>query len=291
MDLIESQLLSLLPKTNFSRRAFVMTGLTSGFALACQPVAATTITTDTNGLVAGEVKIPVADGEIPAFRAMPATGGPFPVIVAIAEVYGVHYHLQDLCLRLAHLGYFAIAPEPFARQGDPGKLTDLKDILQQITSKKSDAEMTSDIDATIAWLKTDAKADTKRLGMTGFCWGGRQTWLYLAHNHDIKAAVAWYGGPLIGTSTPMKPKNPIDVVSEIETPVLALHGGADEGIPVVSIEKMKAAMKEAGKTAEFVIYPDTPHGFAADYRAAYREGPAKDGWKRMLDWFKKYGVA
>ncbi len=242
--------------TKISRRAFVVGSLAAGFALAVMPVSAETITTDSNGLVAGEVKIPVEGGEIPAYRAMPATGGPFPTVLVVHEIFGVHEHIKDICRRLAKLGYFAVAPLLYSREG----------------------------------AKSTGKAYTTKLGITGFCWGGRQVWLYAAHNPGVKAGVAWYGPLQIPTSD-LRPKNPIDLASQINAPVLGLYGGADQGIPVAQIEQMRAALKVAGKKSEIVIYPDTPHGFNADYRPSYRPQAAKDGWKRLQAWFHQNGVA
>jgi len=282
--------LSLLPKTDFTRRGFVVTTLASGFALAVQPVSAETITTDTSGLEAGEVKIPTTDGQMPAYRAMPASGGNFPTILVVQEIFGVHEHIKDICRRLAKLGYFAVAPELYARQGDVSGMSNIQDIISKVVSKVPDAQVMSDLDATAAWAKKTGKANTAKLGVTGFCWGGRIVWLYSAHNPDLKAGVAWYGR-LVGQPDELHPKNPIDLVSQLKAPVLGLYGGADTGIPVESVEQMKKALKDANKPCEIVLYPDTPHGFYADYRPSYRKEAADDGWKRMLAWFKKYGVA
>ena len=267
-----------------------MTSLAAGFALSAQPVSAQTITTDTKGLEAGEVKIPVNDGEIPAYRALPETGGPFPVVLVVQEIFGVHEHIKDICRRLAKLGYLAIAPELYARQGDVSKITDFQEIFSKVVSKVPDKQVMSDLDAAVAWAKATGKGDVAKLGITGFCWGGRIVWLYSAHNPNLKAGVAWYGR-LVGEADELHPKHPIDVVSAIKSPVLGLYGEADQGIPVASVEKMRAASKEAGKTAEIMLYPDTPHAFFADYRPSYRKDKAEDGWKRMLEWFKKNGVA
>ncbi len=279
-----------LPKSDFSRREFVVTTLATGFALAVQPTAAETITTDTTGLEAGEVRIPTADGPMPAYRAMPNSRGPFPTILVVQEIFGVHEHIKDLCRRLAKLGYFAVAPELYARQGDVSKMTDIGKIISEVVSKVPDAQVLSDLDATVAWAKQTGKANTGKLGVTGFCWGGRIVWLYAAHNPGVKAGVAWYGR-LVGTYDPLHPKQPVDVASDLKAPVLGLYGGADGSIPAVSIEEMRAEIKAADKTAEIVVYPDTPHGFNADYRPTYRKEAAEDGWKRMLAWFKRYGVA
>ncbi len=288
MDGRDSHLKSLMPTTEFSRRGFVVTSLTAGFALAVQPVMAqTVITTDTKGLTVGEVKIPVADGTIPAYRAMPAKGGPFPTVLVVQEIFGVHEHIKDMCRRFAKLGYLAVAPALYARQGDVADKK-MEDIMA-IVAKVPDVEVMSDLDATVVWMKGN-KGDTSRLGVTGFCWGGRITWLYAEHNPRLKAAVAWYG-PLNRQTTPLAPVNPPDLVKELKAPVLGLYGGADQGIPLADIEKMRDLVKDAPKPCEIVIYPDTPHGFNADYRPSYRAEAAKDGWTRLQAWFKKNGVA
>ena len=276
-------------ETQMTRRAFVVGSLAAGFALAVTPVSAETITTDSNGLIAGEVKVPVAAGEIPAYRAMPASGGPFPTVLVVQEIFGVHEHIKDICRRLAKLGYFAVAPALYAREGDVSKLSDIQEIMK-VVAKVPDDQVAADLDATVAWAKSTGKADTTKLGITGFCWGGRQVWLYAAHNPSVKAGVAWYGPLQIPTSE-LRPHNAIDLAKEIDVPVLGLYGGADAGISVAQIEQMRAALKAAGKPSEIVVYPDTPHGFNADYRPSYRPEAAKDGWKRMRDWFAAHGVA
>jgi carboxymethylenebutenolidase len=282
---------SLVPPTDVSRRGFVVTSLASGFALAVQPVCAQTmIHTDSNGLLANEVKIPVAGGEIPGYAAMPASGGPFPTVLVIQEIFGVHEHIKDICRRLAKLGYFAAAPALYAREGDVSGMSDIQEIISKVVSKVPDAQVASDLDATVAWAKGTGKADTAKLGVTGFCWGGREVWLYAAHNPNVKAAVAWYG-PIKRPTTDLQPKNPIDIAGQLKVPVLGLYGGADAGIPVDTVEEMKSALKAAHNPSEIVIYPDTPHGFNADYRPSYRPDQAKDGWSKMQSWFKQYGVA
>lgn len=286
---MHDDLKSWLPKTDFSRREFVVTTLATGFALAVQPVSAETITTDTKGLVAGEVKIPTADGTMPAYRAVPEGKGPFPTVLVVQEIFGVHEHIKDLCRRMAKAGYFAVAPELYARQGDVSKMTDIPKIISSVVSKVPDAQVMSDLDASVAWAKSTGLADTTKLAVTGFCWGGRIVWLYAAHNPNVKAGVAWYGR-LVGEADPLHPKHPVDLATELKAPVLGLYGGADTGIPLASIEQMRTAIKAAGKTSEIVVYPDTPHGFNADYRPTYREQPAADGWQRMLAWFKQHGA-
>ncbi|MGH7931662.1 MAG: dienelactone hydrolase family protein [Candidatus Binataceae bacterium] len=280
---------SLTIRPHLSRRAFIVGSLATGFALAVLPVSAQTITTDSNGLTAGEVKIPVADGGIPGYRAMPATGGAFATILVIQEIFGVHEYIKDICRRLAKLGYFAVAPALYAREGDVSGMSNVQEIMN-VVAKVPDKQVASDLDDTVAWAKHTGKADTAKLGVVGFCWGGRQVWLYAAHNPRLKAAVAWYG-PLGRPKTPMTPHDPLDLAPQIDVPVLGLYGGADAGIPLAEIEKMRAKLKAADKPSEIIIYPDTPHGFNADYRSSYRPKQAKDAWKRMLAWFKEHGVA
>jgi carboxymethylenebutenolidase len=288
---MHEDLRSLIP--DLSRRDFVVTSLAAGFALAVRPVSADTITTDAKGLETGEVKIPVKyddkEGEMPAYRAMPEKGGPFPVVLVVEEIFGVHEHIKDVCRRLAKVGYLAVAPELFARQGDVSKITEIKDIMP-IVQKVPDAQVMSDLDSTVAWAKKSGKGDTSKLGITGFCWGGRIVWLYAAHSKDLKAGVAWYGR-LVGEADKLHPKHPMDVVADLKAPVLGLYGAADQGIPVDSVEKMQKALKEAKKPCEIILYPDTPHGFHADYRPSYRKEQAEDGWKKLVEWFKKNGVA
>jgi carboxymethylenebutenolidase len=280
----------LLRKTEFNRRTFVMTTLAAGFALAVQPISAKTIITSSQGLVAGEVKIPAADGEIPAYQAMPAKGGPFPVVLVVQEIFGVHEHIKDVCRRFAKQGYLAIAPALYARQGDVSKMTDIQEILTKVVSKVPDAQVFSDLDATVEFANKSGKGNISKLGITGFCWGGRIVWMYADHNPKVKAAVAWYG-PLTGAASELKPKNPVDIVSSLKVPVLGLYGGSDDSIPPASIEQMKKTLKEAGNPSEIVVYPNTPHGFHADYRPTYRKEQAEDGDKRLQAWFKKYGVS
>jgi len=262
------------PRQAFTRRDFVVAMLGVGFAAAVQPVVAqTAIKTDTTGLAAGEVKIPVQDGTIPAYRAMPAKGSNFPIVLVVSEIFGVHEYIADTCRRLAKVGYLAIAPELFVRLGDVRKLPDVKTILANVVSKTPDAQVLSDLDATAKWAAAN---------------GGN--WLYAAHNPKVKAAVSWYGR-VTGDKTELTPHQPMDLAKSIKVPVLGLYGAADSGIPVDLVEMMRDDMKDAGLPSEFVIYPDAGHAFHADYRPSYRKGPAEDGWKRMLAWFKKYGVS
>jgi len=275
--------------SQFSRRAFIVGSLAVGFALAVLPVSAATITTDANGLTVGEVEIPAEGGSIPGYRAMPEAGGPFPAILVVQEVFGVHEHIKDICRRLAKVGYFAVAPALFAREGDVVTMSDFKQIMQ-VVAKVPEPQVASDLDATAAWAESTRKVDTSKLGIVGFCWGGRQVWLYAAHNPKLKAGVSWYG-VLERPKNDMTPDNPIDLVQRINAPILGLYGGADPGIPVAQIDAMRTALKAAGKSSEIVVYPDTPHGFNADYRPSYRPQQARDGWQRMLVWFKQHGVA
>jgi carboxymethylenebutenolidase len=279
---------SLANKVDFSRRTMLVTTLATGFAASVQPVMAQTITTDAAGLEAGEVKIPTADGSIPAYRAMPASGTGFPVVLVVQEIFGVHEHIKDVCRRLAKMGYMAIAPEMYARQGDVSQLKSI-DEIRPIVAKVPDSQVMSDLDAAVAFAKASGKANTDKLAITGFCWGGRVTWLYTAHNKGVKAGVAWYGR-LVGDATELQPKHPVDIAASLNAPVLGLYGGADTGIPLDSVEKMKAACASAKKPCDIVVYPDTPHAFHADYRPSYRAEAAKDGWAKLTAHLKANGV-
>ena len=283
-------LTALDAKTALTRREFVVTTLATGFALAVQPVSAQTITTDTNGLIAGEVKIPVADGEIPAYRAMPEKGKSFPVVLVVQEIFGVHEHIKDMCRRFAKLGHVAIAPEMYSRQGDVSKITNINEIISKVVAKVPDSQVMSDLDAAVAWAKKSAKGDANKLAITGFCWGGRIVWLYAAHNPQLKAGVAWYGR-LVGSPDELHPTHPVDIAAQLKAPVLGLYGGKDTGIPQDTIEKMRAAVKAAGGKSEIVVYPNAGHGFNADYRPGYDKDAAQDGIRRLQEWFKKYGAA
>jgi carboxymethylenebutenolidase len=272
-----------------TRREFIATAtLATGFALAVQPVWAKVITTNSKGLVAGAVKIPVTDGEIPAYRAAPLKGQNFPVVLVIQEIFGVHEHIQDVCRRFAKLGYLAIAPELFVRQGDVSKLTSI-DEIRPIVAKVPDAQVLSDLDSTVNWAVKSAKGNAARLGITGFCWGGRITWLYAAHNPKVKAGVAWYGR-LVGDVTEITPKHPVDIASTLTVPVLGLYGGKDTGIPLDTVEQMRTRLKSSSSKSEIIVYPEAPHAFFADYRPSYREKEAVDGWQRLRKWFKQNGL-
>jgi len=271
-----------------TRRGFVTTSLAAGFAAATLPVQAQTmITTDTQGLTAGEVKIKTADGEMPAYRAAPAGKTGLATVLVVQEIFGVHEHIKDICRRFAKAGFLAIAPELYARQGDPTKYSDIATLIKEVVSKVPDAQVMSDLDAAAAWAAENG-GNAGRLGVTGFCWGGRITWLYNAHNPKCRAGVAWYGR-VVGDATPNTPQHPIDLAARIRQPVLALYGGADAGIPNETIERMMAALKAAGNTAsELVLYKDAPHAFHADYRPSYRKEAAEDGWKRAVAWFTRH---
>lgn len=280
---------SLVPGVMRSRRGFVVTMLGAGFALAVQPVMAqSAIHTDDAGLLAGPVKVSTADGEMVAYRAQPAGDGPFPVILVVQEIFGVHEHIADVCRRLAKLGYLAIAPELYARQGDPRTLASVQEVLTTIVSKVPDAQVLADLDACVAWASTHG-GDAARLGITGFCWGGRIVWLYAAHNPRVKAGVAWYGR-LTGQASALTPKHPVDLADGLHAPVLGLYGGADQGIPPEAIQAMRERLKAAGDASVIHVYDDTPHAFHADYRPSYRKEAAEDGWRRMQEWFRQHGV-
>ncbi|HNA02760.1 MAG TPA: dienelactone hydrolase family protein [Rhodocyclaceae bacterium] len=280
---------SLAPAVPFSRRDFVATVVGAGFALAVQPVAAQQIiTTDSAGLSAGALRIASEKGEIAAYRSMPAGGKSLPVVLVISEIFGVHEHIADLTRRLAKLGYLAVAPELFARQGDPRKLTNIQQIISEIVAKVPDAQVAADLDATLAWAVANG-GDASRVAVTGFCWGGRQTWMYCARNPKVKAGAAWYGR-IEDTVTLNQPRHPIDIAAELKVPVLGLYGGKDQGIPLDNVEDMKQALATAGGKSQIHVYPDAPHAFHADYRPSYRKAEAEDGWRRMLDWFRANGV-
>ena len=284
-----SELASLRGPTAFTRREILVTSLAAGFALATQPVSAQTIATDAAGLTAGEVKIPVADGEIPGYRAMPDHGRHFPVVLVVQEIFGVHEHIRDLCRRLAKAGYLAVAPELFARQGDVSKISDWKQIFAEVVSKVPDEQVMSDLDATLAWAGKSGSGDAGRAAITGFCWGGRIVWLYAAHNPRLKAGAAWYGR-LTGEKSPLQPRYPLDVTSELKVAVLGLYGGQDQGIPPEDVERMRAALASARQPSRIVVFPDAPHGFLADYRPSYRPAEATDAWAQCLAWFRSHGA-
>lgn len=287
--MLKQEIDSLVPASAYSRRRFVQTGLGSGFAAAVLPVGAQTIKTEPSGVTAGEVSIPVGDFKLPAFRAHPeGRVDGLPVVLVVSEIFGVHEHIADVTIRFAKLGYLAIAPELFVRQGDAQSYGEVAKLLAEVVSKASDAQVMGDLDACVAWARAQG-ADTGKLGITGFCWGGRTTLMYAAHNPGVKAAVAWYG-PVARSYHPGD-KTALEVAGRIKGAVLGLYGGDDQGIPNDTVEKMREALKAAGNArSEFVIYPGTPHAFHADYRPSYRKEQAQDGWKRAVEWFKANGV-
>ena len=276
-----------------SRRTFAATGLVAGFTLAAGPVRADAIITDANGLDAGEISIPASDGKIPGYRAKPAGKTKLPTVVVVQEIFGVHEHIRDICRRFAHKGYYAIAPSLYARYGDPGKydMNTAKDLMTNIVSKVPDSEVMTDIDSAVAFAGGDG-ADPRRLGITGFCWGGRIVWLYAAHNPALKAGVAFYGqlrGP--AQTNPLRPKFPLDLVGDMKAPVLGMYGGLDKGIPVSDVTTMQAALAKAGQSKDRLeVFMDAGHGFFADYRSSYNEKDAKQAWSEMLAFFKSNGV-
>ncbi len=291
--MLREDLDSLVPARDFNRRDFVRTTVGSGFAAAVLPVMAqTVIQTDTEGLTAGPVTIPVGDFKMPAYRAMPTGKANAPVVLVVSEIFGVHEHIADVARRFAKQGYMAIAPELFVRQGDAKAYTEISKLMAEVVGKVPDAQVLGDLDACVAWARAEG-ADTSKLGITGFCWGGRFVWLYSAHNPSLKAGVAWYGR-LAGTPTPLTPQHPLDVADKLNAPVLGLYGGQDQGIPLDTVDKMKAALANGSKAArasQFVVYPDAGHAFHADYRPSYKREAAADGWARCLAWFKSHGVA
>ena len=284
---------SLVPATDLNRRGFVGGAIGSGFAAAVLPVTAQTVVkTDAAGLVAGEVTIPVGDFKMPAYRAAPLGKANAPVVLVISEIFGVHEHIADVARRFAKLGYCAIAPELFVRQGDAGSYGEIAKLMSEVIAKVPDAQVMGDLDAALAWARKEG-ADTSRVAVTGFCWGGRITWLYSAHNAAVKAGVAWYGR-LVGAPSALNPAHPVGLAGKLHGPVLGLYGGQDGGIPLDTVEQMKVALaggSAAARKSEFVVYPDAPHAFHADYRPSYRKEAAEDGWKRCVAWFKAQGVA
>jgi carboxymethylenebutenolidase len=276
-----------------SRRTALKAALGVGYAATVgTAVAQTAIKTSSDGLTAGEFEVEVNGFKVRAYRAAPAGKTNLPVVLVIQEIFGVHEYIADTCRRFAKMGYMAIAPELFDRQGDPTKYNVMADLMKEVVSKVPDAQVMGDLDAMVKWAGTNG-GDASKVAITGFCWGGRITWLYAAHSKSVKAGVAWYGR-LVGAASDLTPKHPVDVAGGLNGPVLGLYGSADAGIPVDTVDKMKAALKEgsaAAKKSEFVVYEGAPHAFHADYRPSYRKEPAEDGFARALAWFKANGVA
>ncbi|MBO4121270.1 dienelactone hydrolase family protein [Cupriavidus gilardii] len=291
--MLKPEVESLVPGQTFDRRSFVKTALGSAFAAAALPVTAQAIKTDFDGLTAGEVTIPSGDFKMPIYRAMPQGKRDLPVVLVISEIFGVHEYIADTCRRFAKQGYLAIAPELFARQGDPTGFGTIQELQREIIAKTPDSEVLGDLDAALAWAGANG-GNLGKVGITGFCWGGRIVWLYAAHSRQLKAGVAWYGR-LNGDTTQLQPRHPIDLAAQLNAPVLGLYGGKDTGIPLEAVDKMKAALaaanNPAAKASKFIIYPESGHAFHADYRPSYREADAKDGWQKCLAWFKEHGVA
>ncbi len=260
----------------------------SAFAPAAQPVTGSVIHTDSTGLIAGEVNIPTADGTLPGYRSAPEHRGPHPVVLVVQEIFGVHEHIKDVTRRLAKLGYMAIAPELYFRQGDPSRYDDIEELREKIISRVPDAQVLSDLDATVDWARANG-GDPARLGLTGFCWGGRITWLYAAHQPRLKAAVAWYGR-LTGPKNHLQPRHPLDVAGQLKAPVLGLYGGQDPSIPLEQVEQLRTTLREAKSASQVLVYPEAPHAFYADYRPSYRSEAAEDGWQRMRAWFDQHGM-
>ena len=287
----DPQFNSLVPGVKFTRRSFIATSLATGFALSAGPaVAQSAISTSADGLQASDIKVSVDGGQMPGYVAMPEKPGKRAVVIVVPEIFGMHRYQQDICRRLAKLGYFAVTFDPYFRKGDLSKMTEIKEVLA-IANAVEDKQMMADIDALVAWVEKQPKANAKKMGITGMCRGGRTVWMYTAHSKKIDAGVAWYGN--MNSIPPAQTLTPLDIADQLNAPVLGLYGGADAGIPVVMVERMRAALLAFGKDKQSMIhvYPDMPHAFHADYRPTYRKEAADDGWKRMLAWFKKHGFS
>lgn len=276
-----------------TRRTALKAALGVGYAAAAAPLMAqTAIRTPADGLTVGEVMIDVAGFSMPAYRAAPSGRTGLPVVLVLSEIFGVHEYIADTARRFARAGYLAIAPELFIRQGDPQSYGEMARLIAEVISQVPDAQVMGDLDATVRWAAANG-GDVSKLAVTGFCWGGRQTWLYAAHNPQVKAAVAWYGR-LVGQTSALNPRHPVDVAASLKAPVLGLYGAADTGIPLDTVETMKKALvagSPAARQSSFVVYPDAPHAFHADYRPSFRAEPAQDGWNRALAWFRQHGAA
>ena len=292
---------SLLPgkstEAGASRRTALKTALGVGYAATAMPIMAqTAIKTSSEGLTAGETSFEVNGFKVPAYYAAPAGKKNLPVILVIQEIFGVHEYMADTARRFAKAGYLAIAPELFARQGDPAQYAETAKLIAEVVSKVPDAQVMADLDGAVKWASANG-GNPQKVGITGFCWGGRITWLYAEQSKNVKAGVAWYGR-LVGQPTALTPKHPLDLAAGLRAPVLGLYGGQDGGIPLTTVNEMKDALAAAGargnaaaRGSEFVVYPDAPHAFHADYRPSYRKAAADDGFRRAIDWFKTHGVA
>lgn len=280
---------SLLPKVQFTRRGFLTSAAASGFALAAGPLMAqTAIKTPADGLDSADVKIPVKGGDMPGYLAAPKAAGRRAVVIVIPEVFGMHEYQKDMCRRLAKAGYFAVSFDPFFRLGDLSKMTDIQQVVR-LANSLEDAQMLGDMDSVVDWVEKQKKANGAKVGVTGMCRGGRSVWMFTAHSKKVKAAVSWYGG--LNPMPPAMPQTPMDVIDRLNAPVLGLYGGADQGIPLDLVERMRGGILAFGKKSEIHVYEGMPHAFHADYRPTYRKEAAEDGWKRMLTWFKKHGVS
>ncbi|MFZ2308477.1 MAG: dienelactone hydrolase family protein [Rhodoferax sp.] len=279
-----------------TRRTALKTALGVGYAAATTPIMAqTAVKTPATGLATGQEIFDVDGFTVPFYYAKPEGKSNLPVILVVQEIFGVHEYIADTCRRFAKAGYLAIAPELYARQGDPTKYTDIGKLMAEVVSKVPDAQVMGDLDAAVKWAGENG-GNLKKVGITGFCWGGRITWLYAEQSKNVKAGVAWYGR-LVGAASELTPKHPVELAGGMKAPVLGLYGGQDGGIPLTTVNQMKDALAEAGakgnkaaKVSEFVVYPQAPHAFHADYRPSYRKDAAEDGWKRALEWFKTHGV-
>jgi carboxymethylenebutenolidase len=278
-----------LSSSELTRRQLITAGVVAaGYALAARPLRAEPIQTPADGLLAGAVEIPLEDGVMPAYRAAPLEGAPFGVVLVVHEIFGVHEYIRDVCRRLAGSGYLAVAPDLYRRHGDVAKLSDIQEIISQVVSRVPDAEVMADLDATLVWARENG-GDPKRAAVIGFCWGGRIVWLYAAHRPELTAGVAWYGR-LKSPAREVTPRHPIDLADDKLAPVLGLYGGQDAGIPLESVHAMRKKLAASQQNAEILIFPTAPHGFHADYRTSYREMDAREGWRRMLEWFRRRGL-
>jgi carboxymethylenebutenolidase len=296
---LQNEFDSLLPgkstAAGASRRTAIQAALGVGYAATAMPIMAqTAIKTPADGLKAGQTSFDVNGFKVPAYYAAPEGKKNLPVILVIQEIFGVHEYIADTARRFARAGYMAVAPELFARQGDPAKYTEIAKLMAEVVSKVPDAQVMADLDGAVKWAGANG-GNTRKVGITGFCWGGRITWLYAGQSPNVKAGVAWYGR-LVGQSTALTPKHPVELAAGLKAPVLGLYGGQDTGIPLTTVNEMKDALaaakgNRAAQRSEFVVYPDAPHAFHADYRPSYRKAAADDGFARAMAWFKSNGVA